>query len=150
LALALVVALREWWHLDGMFGDAVHAVVAGTFGRVALVLPLVLVFFAVRLFRRPDDAQATNRMTIGTCALLLAASGITHLATGAPDYAEGAVAMQASGGVLGFIASSIPASAITTVGAYVVLSLLGVFGFLVLTRTPVHRIPDRLREVEQQ
>ena len=150
LALALVVALREWWGLDGLFGDAVHAVAAGTFGRVALVLPLVLLFFALRLFRAPDDQQATNRMSIGTAALLVAGSGITHLATGNPDYGQGPHALQGSGGIVGFVASSIPASAITVTGAYVVLSLLGIFGFLVLTRTPVHRIPDRLREVEQQ
>ena len=36
------MAAREWWALPGVVGDAVHAVVAGTFGRVALVLPLVL------------------------------------------------------------------------------------------------------------
>ncbi|WP_405032479.1 DNA translocase FtsK 4TM domain-containing protein [Ornithinimicrobium sp. LYQ121] len=150
LALAVVVALREWWQLDGLFGDAVHAVVAGTFGRVALVLPLVLVLFAVRVFRRPQDSQGTHRMTIGMTALLLAAAGITHLATGAPDYAEGAAALQRSGGILGFIASSMLSAAITAIGAYVVLGLLAVFGLLVLTRTPVHRIPDRLREIEQQ
>ncbi|WP_192498794.1 DNA translocase FtsK [Ornithinimicrobium pratense] len=150
LALTIVVALREWWHLDGVFGDAVHAVTAGTLGRVALVLPVVLIFFALRLFRRPTDQQATNRMSIGTIALLLSASGITHLAVGAPDYSEGLAVMQSSGGVLGFILSSMISAAITPIGAYAVLSLLGVFGFLVLTRTPVHRIPDRLREVEQQ
>ncbi len=150
LVLAVVVALREWWHLDGFFGDLVHTVVAGTLGRVALVLPLVLVFFAVRMFRRPDESQATHRMGIGTAALLLSACGITHLVSGAPDYAEGQAAMESSGGVLGFIASAVPASAITEVGAYLVLGLLGFFGFLVLTRTPVHRIPDRLRELEHQ
>ncbi|WP_131106631.1 FtsK/SpoIIIE family DNA translocase [Ornithinimicrobium sufpigmenti] len=150
LALAIVVALREWWQLDGMFGDAVHTVTAGTFGRVALVLPVVLLFFALRLFRRPSDQQATNRMSIGTIALLLSATGITHLAVGAPDYSEGLTVMQSSGGVLGFILSSMISAAITPIGAYAVLSLLGVFGFLVLTRTPVHRIPDRLRELEQQ
>ncbi|MFX0539991.1 DNA translocase FtsK 4TM domain-containing protein [Ornithinimicrobium sp. Y1847] len=150
LVLAVIVALREWWHLDGMFGDAVHAVAAGTLGRVALVLPIVLLFFAVRLFRSPDQQQATNRMGIGTTAMLIAASGITHLATGNPDYGEGAAVMQNSGGILGFIASSMLSAAITTTGAAIVLSLLGLFGFLVLTRTPVHRIPDRLREIEQQ
>ena len=150
LVLAVVVALREWWHLEGLFGDAVHAVAAGTFGRVALVLPVVFLFFALRMFRRPAESQATHRMTIGTVALLLAAAGITHLATGAPDYGEGARAMEASGGVLGFIVSSMLSSAITAVGAYIVLTLLGIFGFLVLTRTPVNRIPERLREVEQQ
>src|SRR3954471_16093454 len=30
LALAVVVAAREWWGMDGTFGDVVHAVVAGT------------------------------------------------------------------------------------------------------------------------
>ncbi|AXH98219.1 FtsK/SpoIIIE family DNA translocase [Ornithinimicrobium avium] len=150
LLLAVIVALREWWHLDGLFGDIVHTVVAGTFGRVALVLPLVLLFFSVRMFRRPDESQATHRMTIGTAALLLSAAGITHLVAGAPDYAEGQGAMESSGGVLGFIASAVPASAITATGAYLVLGVLGLFGFLVLTRTPVHRIPDRLREVEHQ
>ncbi len=150
LALALVVALREWWGLNGFVGDVIHVAAAGTFGRVALILPAVLVFFAVRLFRAPDEQQATNRMSIGTTAMLVAASGITHLATGNPDYAEGSHVLQRSGGILGFIASSIPASAITVTGAYIVLSLLGVFGLLVLTRTPVHRIPDRIREVEQQ
>ncbi|WP_130013252.1 FtsK/SpoIIIE family DNA translocase [Serinicoccus sediminis] len=150
LALALVVALREWWGLDGFVGDVIHVAAAGTFGRVALVLPAVLLFFAVRLFRAPGEQQATNRMSIGMTAMLVAASGITHLATGNPDYAEGSAVLQRSGGILGFIASSIPASAITVTGAYIVLSLLGVFGFLVLTRTPVHRIPDRIREVEQQ
>ncbi|WP_192796726.1 FtsK/SpoIIIE family DNA translocase [Serinicoccus kebangsaanensis] len=150
LALALVVALREWWGLDGYVGDVIHVAAAGTFGRVALVLPAVLLFFAVRLFRAPGEQQATNRMSIGTTAMLISASGITHLATGNPDYAEGSGVLQRSGGILGFIASSIPASAITVTGAYIVLSLLGIFGLLVLTRTPVHRIPDRIREVEQQ
>ncbi|WP_202613714.1 FtsK/SpoIIIE family DNA translocase [Ornithinimicrobium cerasi] len=150
LVLAVVVALREWWNLDGLFGDAVHSVVAGTVGRVALVLPLVLLFFAIRMFRRPTEGQATNRMSIGTVALLLSAAGITHLATGAPDYAEGAHVLEGSGGILGFILSSMLAAAITDIGAYAVLGVLGVFGFLVLTRTPVHRIPDRLRELEQQ
>ena len=150
LVLAIVVALREWWHLDNVFGDAVHAVVAGTFGRVALVLPVVFLFFALRLFRRPSETAATNRMSIGTVAMLLSAAGITHLVTGAPDYGQGAAAMEGSGGVLGFIGSSMIAAAITDIGAYVVLTLLGIFGFLVLTRTPVNRIPERLREVEQQ
>ncbi|MDO5739397.1 MAG: DNA translocase FtsK [Ornithinimicrobium sp.] len=150
LVLAIVVALREWWHLDGLFGDAVHAVVAGTFGRVALILPVVFLFFALRMFRKPSESQATHRMSIGTAALLLASAGITHLVHGAPDYAEGARVMEASGGVLGFIASSMLSAAITATGAAIVLSLLGLFGFLVLTRTPVHRIPDRVREVEQQ
>ena len=49
IALALVVAVREWWGLSGLFGDIVHAVAAGTFGRVAYALPIVLLLLGVRL-----------------------------------------------------------------------------------------------------
>ena len=39
LALAFVVAAREWWGLSGTAGDVIHAVVAGTFGVVGVVVP---------------------------------------------------------------------------------------------------------------
>jgi len=56
IAAAVVVAASEWWNLDGPVGTAVHAVVAGTIGRVGLVLPLVLVALGGRLLRRPEAA----------------------------------------------------------------------------------------------
>ena len=34
IALAIVVAAREWWGVHGTFGQVVHAVFAGTFGRI--------------------------------------------------------------------------------------------------------------------
>ena len=49
VALGLVVAAREWWGLSGTVGSLIHTVVAGTFGRAALVLPLVLLAFAVAM-----------------------------------------------------------------------------------------------------
>ena len=39
IALAIVVAAREWWGVSGVFGQVVHAVFAGTFGRVAYAVP---------------------------------------------------------------------------------------------------------------
>ena len=84
LACAIVVAAREWWALPGVVGDAVHAVVAGTFGRVGLVLPLVLLGLAVRLLRHPDLVQATNRVAIGLAAMAVAVTGLVHLAAGCP------------------------------------------------------------------
>src|SRR5687767_15395298 len=34
IGMAIVVAAREWWSFEGAVGDVIHAVVAGTFGRV--------------------------------------------------------------------------------------------------------------------
>src|SRR5690349_12532590 len=42
IGLAIAVAAREWWAFQGPLGDLVHAVVAGTFGRVAYAVPLAL------------------------------------------------------------------------------------------------------------
>ena len=47
VALAIVVAAREWWNMPGWPGAVVHTVVAGTIGCVALVLPLVLLGFGL-------------------------------------------------------------------------------------------------------
>ncbi len=149
LALAVVVAIREWWGLQGPVGAGIHAVVAGTFGIIALALPLVLLFFGMRMLRSPTESAATHRMLIGTTALVLAACGLAHLANGSPDYGEGAAALQGAGGILGFLVAAPLTAAITVWGTGILLGLLAIFGFLVLTATPVHRIPERLREAEE-
>src|SRR5690606_17050783 len=79
LALAVVVAAREWWGLSGAAGNAIHGAVAGTFGVVGLVVPLLLLAAAVRLMRHPDRVQANGRMGIGLTAMILSACGLVHL-----------------------------------------------------------------------
>ncbi|MGB7449708.1 MAG: DNA translocase FtsK 4TM domain-containing protein [Ornithinimicrobium sp.] len=149
IALAFLVALREWWGLNGRVGDAIHAVVAGTLGMVALVLPLALLMFGLRMLRAPREDVAHHRMAVGSLALTFAVCGLTHVASGSPDYAEGYGALRGAGGMLGFIVAAPLAAGITVVGAVIILVLLAVFGLLVLTATPVHRIPQRLAEAEE-
>ncbi|MEO7752200.1 MAG: DNA translocase FtsK [Terracoccus sp.] len=147
LALAVIIAAREWWGVAGTFGDVVHAVVAGTFGRVAYAVPLVLLALGLRLMRAPQDDGTTNRVVIGLVALTFSACGLAHLDAGIPNPPDGAGPMRAAGGILGFLASSPLAAAISTYGALALLLLLGVFGLLVLTATPVTMIPERLRQL---
>ena len=145
LALAIVVATVEWWGVQGRFGDVVHAVVAGTVGRVSLVLPLVLLLFGLRLMRRPDLAAANGRMGIGTTALLVATAGLVHVATGLPAPPDGAVRMREGGGIIGYLVASPLEAAVTVWATVPLLSLLAFFAVLVVTATPVHAIPARLR-----
>src|SRR5688500_16946989 len=79
IGLATVVAAVEWWGLRGTPGDVLHAVVAGTFGRVGLVLPLALLALGVRLLRHPEDAEERGRIGIGLAALVLAVTGLVHI-----------------------------------------------------------------------
>ncbi len=144
LALAIVVAAREWWSVDGVFGDVVHAIVAGTIGLVGLALPLVLLFVSVRMLRHPDRVQANSRMGIGLTTLMVAASGLVHLAVGMPSPPDGANAMRGAGGIIGYLASSPLEAAVTAWAAVPLLSLLAFFALLVITATPFHAIPERL------
>jgi len=147
IGLALVVAAREWWRLPGTAGDAVHAVVAGTLGRVGLVLPLVLVALGARLMRDPENVAATNRVAIGLTTTGVAVTGLVHVAAGVPAPPDGPAAMQGAGGVVGYLASSPLTSAVTVWVTVPLLLLLALFGLLVITATPLHAVPTRAREV---
>ena len=74
IALAIVVAAREWWGLQGVVGDVIHAVVAGTLGRVAYrAAARGPAASGLRLLRAPEDQASNNRIGIGVTALTFAA-----------------------------------------------------------------------------
>jgi DNA segregation ATPase FtsK/SpoIIIE, S-DNA-T family len=147
IGLAIVVAAREWWSFNGAVGDVIHAVVAGTFGRVAYAVPLALLFLGVRLLRAPQDEAANSRIGIGLGALAFSASGLVHVARGIPTPPQGADLMRDGGGIIGFLASSPLEAAVSVYGTVPILLMLGFFGLLVMTATPVHMIPTRLGEL---
>lgn len=150
IGLAIVVAAREWWGLDGRFGDGVHVVVAGTLGRVGLALPIVLLGLGVRLLRHPDLVRENNRVVVGLLAMTVAATGLVHIASDLPAPPDGWPALRAAGGMIGYLASSPLVSGVTTYVAVPLLSLLAFFGLLVITATPVHAIPERLRDLHDR
>ena len=147
IAAAVVVAAREWWGLPGLVGDVAHAVAAGTFGAVAYALPLVLLAFGIHLLRGPDRREQTSRFAIAAVILAFAVCGLVHVAKGLPEPPDGATAMRAAGGVIGFLASTPLVAAVSVWAAVPLLVLLGFFGLLVLTATPVHQVSHRLREL---
>jgi S-DNA-T family DNA segregation ATPase FtsK/SpoIIIE len=147
LGLAVVIAAREWWGLSGTAGDVIHAVVAGTFGRVAYVLPIALLLFGIGLLRAPEEQASTNRIIIGTTALTFAVAGLVHIATGLPSMTDGASKIRDAGGMIGFLASVPLVTILRMWGAIPLLLLLGFFGVLVMAATPVHMIPTRLGEL---
>jgi len=142
LILALIATAGTWFHSDNVVGRAVYSVIYGGFGRVGFFAPLVLVYFAFRLFRVPEDSKATGRIIIGTLALMLSTTGLAHLLNG--SVGTGATAIRDGGGWLGYGVSTPLVSLMTSVLAYPVLSILFVFGVLVITATPVNEVFTRI------
>ena len=90
------------------------------------------------------EREATGRLAIGTVLVTTAAAGLTHIADNLRSPSDGAVVMRSAGGIIGFLAANPLAAALSTWGAGLILTLLLVFGVLILTATPVYRIPERL------
>ncbi|MET9605479.1 DNA translocase FtsK [Streptomyces sp. NPDC006512] len=147
LALALIVAAGTWSNLSGPVGDLVTMLVTGAFGRLDLLVPILLGVMAVRFIRHPEQTDANGRIGVGLSALVVGVLGLVHIACGAPGRDEGTTAMQNAGGLVGWAASK---PLIFTMGAPLavpMLVLLTVFGLLVVTATPVNAIPQRLRRL---
>ena len=83
-------------------------------------------------------------------ALAFAASGLCHVAQGIPQPPGGADRMRDAGGIIGFLASSPLEAAVSVYGTVPILLMLGFFGVLVITATPVHLIPERLAQLRDR
>ncbi|GAA3216332.1 cell division protein FtsK [Streptomyces sp. XM83C] len=147
LALALIVAAGTWADLKGPVGDLVEILVTGAFGRLDLLVPIVLAVIATRFIRHPEKPEANGRIVIGLSALLVGVLGQIHIACGSPARSAGMQAIRDAGGLIGWGAATPLTFMMTEVLAVPLLVLLTVFGLLVVTATPVNAIPQRLRQL---
>ena len=147
LALAIVIAAREWFGLSGLAGDVIHHAVAGTFGILGVLVPVVLVIIAIRLFARPGENRTNHRAIIGFLMLLGSISGVIHIAQGAPGPFDDIAAVEAAGGVVGWLLGAPLALLFTPYAAVPLLVLLAALSVLTITSTPVAAIPERFRRL---
>ncbi|MFI7109097.1 DNA translocase FtsK [Nonomuraea sp. NPDC050227] len=150
LAGAIVLASMTWRNPEGTVSGVVNTVVHAVFGSLAWALPLLLGLLAWRYLRHPDQNADTGRMVIGWSALMVGVLGVIHVANDTPYPAgqgQGMDKVSAAGGMIGFIVSAPPMSILPSWITIPLLLLLSGFGVLVITATPVHRIPERLSEL---
>ncbi|MET7452284.1 DNA translocase FtsK [Streptomyces sp. NPDC005574] len=145
LGLALIVAAGTWSNLRGPVGDLVEMLVTGAFGRLDLLVPILLALIAVRFIRHPEQPEANGRIVIGLSALVVGVLGQVHIACGAPARSAGMQEIRDAGGLIGWGAATPLMYTMGEVLAVPLLVLLTVFGLLVVTATPVNAIPQRLR-----
>ncbi|MDN3292734.1 DNA translocase FtsK [Streptomyces ficellus] len=145
LGLALIVAAGTWANLRGPVGDLVEMLVTGAFGRLDLLVPLLVGAIAIRLILHPEKPEANGRIVIGLSALVIGVLGQVHVACGSPGRDQGSEAVRDAGGLIGWAAAKPLIFMMGEVLAVPMLVLLTVFGLLVVTATPVNAIPQRLR-----
>jgi DNA segregation ATPase FtsK/SpoIIIE-like protein len=147
LGAAIISAAAAWWSLGTPVGHVLADVVRGAFGVGAAAVPILLGLLAWRLLRHPDRNAETARVVIGWAALIVGALGLVHIANGVPRPADGAAAMRAAGGLIGYVAAAPLVAAVSPWVAAPLLAILTGFGLLVISGTPLHRVPARLGEI---
>jgi FtsK/SpoIIIE family/FtsK alpha domain/Ftsk gamma domain/LAGLIDADG-like domain len=146
LGIAIVLVASIWWRMGNPVGHSVSAFVHGAAGSAAWLTPMLAALLSWRYLRHPDRNSDTGRVVIGWSALTIGVLGLVHIANGTPAPSDGAIAMRHAGGLIGFAASAPLAKAATAWVAAPILALIAGFGILVISGTPVHRIPERMEE----
>lgn len=136
--LALIAAAGTWFGLDNFLGHATYSFLYGGVGRLALLAPIILIYFAYRLFKAPDEGSDTGRITIGTLLLVISTTALLHLLNG--SVGTGATAMRHGGGWIGYGVSKPLVALVTTILAVPILLIFFLFGTLVITKTPVSKL----------
>jgi DNA segregation ATPase FtsK/SpoIIIE, S-DNA-T family len=144
LGLAVVLGAAAWSNGIGPVGVALTDGVRWVIGALVMVLPVVLFFAALRLLRSGPRPEARGRLVIGWVCLTASVLGIAQV-VGDPADPEGGV--PGSGGLIGWAVGTPLVAGMGPVVPVVLLALLAFFGLLVITSTPVHQIPERLREL---
>lgn len=142
LIFALVSAAGSWFHLHNPIGRFMNTVLLGTFGRVAIVVPLLFIYFAFRLFKAPDEGRANGRITIGAILLVLSSTGLAQVFNDS-DFSS----IKSAGGAIGYGVGHPLSSLGTSLLAIPILFLIFFFGLLIITSTPVSQVLAKARSI---
>ena len=140
LGLSILVGVAVWAGSAGPVGTRLADALRLFLGSLAVLLPLLLLYGSVRLMRKPADPEHRGRSVVGWTALLIATASLLHVAQRPTDD----VGLTGSGGLVGYGVGSLLENAVTAWVAVPLLVLLLIFGLLVITATPINRIPERL------
>lgn len=154
--LAVLGAVNEWFFIGNEVAANISAYSVGALvGRVAFVMPVLLLLLAGWLFRHPSSVHDNGRIGIGFSLFILSLAGFCHVAAGVTDKfgavdraqpKEGMLALSEAGGLFGWMLGE-PLAFLTPIVAYIVLSLLAVLAVLILTKTPPNKIGSRLGDL---
>jgi DNA segregation ATPase FtsK/SpoIIIE, S-DNA-T family len=141
IGLGIVFAVATYGGGAGPVGHFIAGYTRFCLGAITMALPPLFILGGIWLMREPAEEGPRGRGLVGWTSLLLATTGLLHLGKGQPIDAT---PMNTAGGWLGRLVGGGMAAAVTPTIAVILLVLLALFGTLVVTATPINRIPSRM------
>ncbi|WP_167148303.1 DNA translocase FtsK [Actinomyces sp. ZJ308] len=146
LALAAVLALREWFGVSGAAGDLLHHIAAGPVGVLGVLVPLLLAALGIAMLRAHSLGAVHARVSVGCLGLLTALTGMIQVGSGNPVLRDNIGGLESAGGLLGWLVGYPLAALFSSVGAFILFILLASFSALVLSGKTVAEIRDLLAQ----
>ena len=146
LALAAVLALREWFGISGAAGDLLHHIAAGPVGVLGIFVPPLLAALGVAMLRVHSLGAVHARVSVGCLGLLTALTGMIQVGSGNPVLKNNLGGLEAAGGLLGWLVGYPLAALFSSVGAFILFILLTVFSALVMSGKTVAEIRELLEQ----
>ncbi|MGQ5260140.1 DNA translocase FtsK 4TM domain-containing protein [Micromonospora sp. ZYX-F-536] len=138
--LALLSAVALWFSGAGPVGARLADSVRLFLGAISVVVPVLLMIGAWRLMRQPADPAHRGRGLIGWGSLLVSTAALLQIGQDPVDPVQ----RDFAGGLVGAGVGGLLERAVTAWVAVPLLILLLLFGLLVVTATPINKIPERL------
>ena len=147
LVLAVLFCASEWFRVDGVFGQLLHAIASGVLGLMSVVLPVLLSAVAIRLMRNSGRGSNNPRVVTGWVLLMWSVCSILDVAIASSHTSFNIAVLQSAGGLLGFFLGSPLAWGLSNVFAIIVFVVVGLFSLLMITGTHVTDIPEDVRKL---
>ncbi|WP_327032390.1 DNA translocase FtsK [Micromonospora ureilytica] len=138
--LALLSAVALWLSGAGPVGARLADTIRLFLGAISVVVPVLLMIGAWRLMRQPADPEHRGRGLIGWGSLLVSTAALLQIGQDPADPLQ----RDFAGGLVGAGVGGLLERAVTAWVAVPLLILLLLFGLLVVTATPINKIPERL------
>jgi DNA segregation ATPase FtsK/SpoIIIE, S-DNA-T family len=144
LAGGIVCAMGIWFTAAGPIGRALNWIAHGLVGSAAVAVPLAFVVSGLHLLRQAPEPEHRGRILVGGGAFTLAVAGLLDLGAA---HTHTATQRSNAGGVIGYAVATPLARGLSATLTVPLLFLLGAFGVLVLTSTPLTAVPRAIRDL---
>jgi S-DNA-T family DNA segregation ATPase FtsK/SpoIIIE len=134
LAFGLISVMAVWFSAAGPIGNAIDTSFRTFVGNGALLLPIVLLAGGAHMLRQAPEPESRGRVIVGSAALVIAVLGLFDIWAASPSTTHG---REHGGGLIGTLIGKPLSSGLSPVLAVPILTVVGAFGILVVTATPI-------------
>ncbi len=144
LALGLISVMAVWFHAAGPVGEGIDTAYRFVVGTGAYLVPLVLLAGGGHMLRQAPEPKSRGRLVVGSFAIVVSVLGLFDLWSDNPTTGHGRAH---SGGLLGYAIGKPLTVGLSEAIAVPLLTVVGCFGILVATATPISVLVEFFRRV---